>query len=244
MSKQSEYVEALKRLTDWEEFLKANSALPSPRANLELIYAVIEVYDATKMSRYLDWDESKAPGDSPEGFLTVCAVAGLGKAIAEGSSDASILRRFASDSRWRVREAVVFALQRIGDSDSDMLIRIAEQWITGNLTEQRAVVAGLAEPRLLKNERIATRLLDFLDTATKSIMTAAKDTVTEVLVKGLSYGWSVAICGSPSEGKKRFEKWASIEHKLIRKIVRENLMKKRLETLDAQWTKRMKASIG
>jgi hypothetical protein len=42
MGRVEQYRAELKRLTDWEPFLKKNSGLPGARANLELVEAVGE----------------------------------------------------------------------------------------------------------------------------------------------------------------------------------------------------------
>jgi hypothetical protein len=56
------------------------------------------------------------------------------------------LRQFASDSRWRIREAVAMALQRVGDINIEFLLQEMEEWSKGNLFEKRAAIAALCEP--------------------------------------------------------------------------------------------------
>src|SRR2546430_1684802 len=45
------YRSELRRLKDWDPFLKKHSGLPGPRANLELVAAVVEEGDADRLWR-------------------------------------------------------------------------------------------------------------------------------------------------------------------------------------------------
>ena len=58
----------------------------------------------------------------------------------------SKLRPFASDPRWRLREGVAMALQRLGKQDMRRLLAAMQDWSTGNWLEKRAAAAALAEP--------------------------------------------------------------------------------------------------
>jgi len=51
MRRVEQYRAELRRLSDWEPFLKKNSGLPGPRANLELVEAVGEEADAERLWR-------------------------------------------------------------------------------------------------------------------------------------------------------------------------------------------------
>ena len=73
------------------------------------------------------------------------------------------LRQFASDPRWRIREAVAIALQRIGDVNIEFLLQETEEWSKGNLFEKRAAVAALCEPWLLTSDTVAGSVLKILD---------------------------------------------------------------------------------
>ena len=56
--------------------------------------------------------------NSPEEFLACCGVLGLGKLLVQGqSARLDTLHLFASDPRWRTREAVAMALQAYGRAD-------------------------------------------------------------------------------------------------------------------------------
>jgi hypothetical protein len=153
MSKVSEYREELKNLKDWEPYLLKESGLPGPRANLELLQAVAEDGNEELLNRLIVSDPEEVSTDSPYVFLAACGVVGLGRLVSEGKTEyLEILQKFASDPRWRIREAVAMALQIVGDKDMDFLLTEMKKWSAGGLLEKRAVAAALCEPRLLQNE--------------------------------------------------------------------------------------------
>ncbi|HLF26589.1 MAG TPA: hypothetical protein VJG32_09640 [Anaerolineae bacterium] len=160
MTKAEAYRAKLRTLKDWDAFLLKESGLPGPRANLELVQAVADEGDEKLFERYLAFDPESAPANSPPVFLAVCGVVGLGKLLAEGKTEVlATLRPYASDPRWRIREGVAMALQRWGDRDREALLHEMEKWRKGNLLEMRAAAAALCEPRLLRDERQANRVL-------------------------------------------------------------------------------------
>lgn len=57
----------------------------------------------------------------------------------------------------------------------------------------------------------------------------------KALRKGLGYCWSVATCASPDAGKALMETWFACDDRDVRWVMRQNLMKARLERLDARW---------
>lgn len=248
MSRVDEYRERLRsQPRPWDAFLLAESRLPGPRANLELVHAVAEEGELEEVLALLEHSPEAAPGGSREEFLPVCGAVGLGRHIAEGARDLMPrLRAAASDPRWRVREGVAMALQRIGDVDFHWLMDQLQAWSAGNRLEQRAVIAGLCEPRLLADEIRVRGVLGILDSVTGSIR-AAEDRKAEefrVLRKALGYCWSVAIAADPEDGRRGFELWIPDPDPDIRWVVRENLRKRRLARVDAAWVKESLARIG
>src|SRR5689334_17315902 len=142
-SRVAAYREELRGLKDWDPYLKKHSGLPGPRANLELVAAVAEEADADRLWRY---------SASKDEFLALCGTAGLGRiALLEPDTVMTWLRELASDPRWRVREGVAIALQRIGRENMAKLLAEMQAWMQGDAYVQRAVVAGLCEPALLKS---------------------------------------------------------------------------------------------
>ena len=241
------YRAKLRTLADWDAYLLAESGLPGPRANLELLEAVVDAGSAALFRRYLTFTPDKAPTNSPHVFLAMCGVVGLGRLLAEGQSDAlSDLRRYASDPRWRVREAVAIALQRLGDHDMGALLRAMDAWSKGSRLEQRAAAAALCEPRLLREAKYARRVLHLLDRITASVSRASdrKSEDFKILRKAPGYGWSVAVAALPAEGKPAMEHWFGSDDIDVIWIMRENLKKNRLLQMDARWTKKWRKRLS
>jgi hypothetical protein len=234
------YQEQLRALSDWDSFLLKESGLPGPRANLELVQAVADEGTLDLFQRYLTYTPDRASTNSPEVFLTVCGVVGLGRLLAEGDVDQlAKLRDCANDPRWRVREAVAMGLQRWGDADMPALLKAMNDWVKGALLERRAAAAAVCEPHLLKEPQHAKRVLKLLDTITTSIVREpnrkAEDFKT--LRQALGYCWSVAVVALPMEGKPAIEKWLVNPDPDVTWIMRENLKKNRLQRMDAKWVK-------
>jgi hypothetical protein len=249
VKKVDSYREALKALEgeDWEAFLLQESRLPGPRANLELAHAVAEEGDEGLFERFLSFDAQKAPTNSPYEFLAFCGVLGLGRLLSEGRMDAlKTLRLFASDPRWRVREAVAMALQRLGQVDMDALLEEVARWSRGSLLERRAAAAALCEPNLLREEEHAGRVLRILNEITASLQVVGdrKGDAFQALRKGLGYCWSVAVAALPEAGKERMERWFASDDRDVRWIMRQNLRKKRLARMDAEWVAAWKERLG
>jgi hypothetical protein len=191
-----------------------------------------------QFKHFLTFDAERAPANTPGEFLAVCGAVGLGRLLAHGDfSVLETLRKCASDSRWRVREGVAMALQRLGDTDMSRLLSEMEPWCQGNFLEMRAAAASLCEPRLLKQKECAKQTLVLLDRITESISSANDRNAEEfrALKKGMGYCWSVAVAANPAAGMPLMEHWFSTTDKDIRWIMRENLKKKRLERINAEW---------
>ncbi len=235
----------------WDEYLRAESGLPGPRGNLELMSAVAELGSEDQFLHLLSFTADIAPVNTPEEFLHCCGAVGLGRLLSEGrTSYLDTLRRLASDPRWRTREAVAMALQFFGERNMEDLLDFMEEWADGNEFERRAAAAALCEPRLLKNKEHAARVLAILDRITASIsVVATKDPAARksedyrVLRKGMAYCWSVAIAAYPEAGKPLFEKWAASTDEDVRWILIQNLQKERLRRADPEWTEKMKATL-
>jgi hypothetical protein len=231
---------------DREAFLRAESGLPGPRGNLELLQVAADDAAESDLRRWAAIGPLEAPTNTPGEFLVACGVVGLGRLVVEGRLGADELRPHARDERWRVREAVAMALQRIGAADMDRLLAIAAGWVHGDRLEQRAVVAGLAEPVLLRDPRHARAVLSALDGITAT-MTGATDRGEEpfrVLRQALGYAWSVAIAALPGEGTALLDRWCRSDDPDLRWIARENLRKARLARAAPAWTARRRAEFG
>jgi hypothetical protein len=238
MSKVAHYRETLQSLPHWDAYLLEQSGLPGPRGNLELAQAVADEGTEELFLRFLTLDPQQAPTNSPQEFLAFCGVVGLGRLVADGQRGyLATLRRCASDPRWRIREAVAMALQRLGDADMDALLLEMQTWTEGTLLEQRAAAAALCEPRLLHEPEQTIEVLRLLDEVTDSIQRVEDRRSDEfrALRKGLGYCWSVAVAALPEPGKAAMEKWFVSDDKDVRWIMKENLRKNRLIRMDAAW---------
>ena len=243
MPKLNNYRKTLKELDEWVPFLMKNSGLPGPRGNLELAHAVAEEGSKQQFEQLLTF---QAEENTPEVFLIFCGVVGLGKLAAEEPKLFDRLRGYASDPRWRIREAVATGLQLAGDQDMDLLLREMQKWSKGNWYEKRAAAATLSEPRLLKQPKHAKQVLQILDQITNSMEQAngVKDESFKVLRQGMGYCWSVAIAALPEIGKPMLEKWLNSRDQDVRWMMKENLKKNRLIKMDADWVKSCNMKLG
>jgi hypothetical protein len=222
MSKVDSYRQELAQLPPdaWPAWLAARSNLPGPRANLELVAAAAE-----------EADEAIAhalAGDGDE-FTRMCGVVALGR---HGVLDP--VRAAANDERWRVREAAAMALQRLGDDDPARLAAVAGEWADGTAWEARCAAAAVAEPRLLRSPEAVDAAVAVLDRAT-TVLAATHDLV---LAKGLAYAWSVVAAADLERVRPAMERRLASEDPVVRRALRENLRKARLQRLDPVWAGR------
>jgi hypothetical protein len=246
MKKTDRYRRVLETLDDWDSFLLRESGLPGKRANLELVQAVADEGDESLFQRFLTFDPDKAPTNSPYEFLALCGVVGLGRLLTEGQKEIlETLRQCASDPRWRIREGVRMALERFGKADMNALLQEMAQWSKGSLLEKRAAAAALCQPELLRERGQVERVLQILDDITSSVCNVEdrRSEEFQVLRKALGYCWSVAVVALPEKGKRMMEKWFSSDDRDIVWIMRENLRKKRLIRMDAEWVERWKVQL-
>jgi hypothetical protein len=219
------YRAELRVLQDWEPYLKKHSGLPGARANLELVEAVGDEADADRLWRM---------SSSSDEFLALCGTAGLGKvALMEPATVMTWLNELASDPRWRVREGVAIALQRIGRESMPHLLGEMRAWMGDGPYVQRAAVAGLCEPALLKEREHAVEVLTILDGITTSLAAThdRKQDGFRVLRQALGYCWSVAAAAAPENAGPYFEKWMQSKDKDVEWVMKSNLGKARMAGL-------------
>lgn len=148
--------------------LTDNSGLPGARLNLRLVddFATLVGDVVTRpnlrlspLAALLDgWaalDEAAAPGDKPEVILPCAALAAYGAVGVTRpewwSDEIAKLRTGARDPRWRVREVVARALQRLLDADWSRTVEALRDWAgDDDPLVVRASVAAVAEPPLLR----------------------------------------------------------------------------------------------
>lgn len=199
------YREALAGLSDAEiaDYLSANSSLPGPRGNLTLLDAAGDVVPERVALRL---------AEDPDEFLACAGVVTVGRLLCERPGDqgfVELLTSRAADPRWRVREAVAIAAQRIGDADQPQLRSLVADWVASpNPLVVRAGIAAVCEPRLLSDPLTAVAALDACARATELLVTLPvsrrRSADARTLRQGLGYCWSVAVVGSPDVGVPRF----------------------------------------
>jgi hypothetical protein len=224
-SRAEAYRKELRALEEWEPYLAKHSGLPGPRANLELVAAVAEEADADRLWRYSSCTDE---------FLALCGTAGLGRiALLEPDTVLRWLSELASDPRWRVREGVALALQRMGRDDMPRLLAEMSAWARGDFYLQRAAVAALCEPALLASNADAVAVLVILDEVTRSLALSRerKDEGFRVLRQTLGYGWSVAAAAAPQNATPYLEKWLRSSDRDVAWVMRSNLAKARMAGL-------------
>jgi len=227
MGRGADYRVELSRLerADWPAYLDQHSGLPGPRGNIELALAVADAGDDAL------FDELVASNDE---YRTFCGVVGLGARAAE-SQVSDRLHAIASDERWRVREAVAMALQRLGDRDLPAMQAIVLDWARDdNPLVQRAAAAGICEPRLLASAEAAAVAVEVCRRATVALARRPEQVRREpgvrTLRQALGYCWSVAVAADPVPGLRAFRALNETDPD-VAWIVRTNLTKKRLARL-------------
>ena len=218
-------------------YLSAHSGLPGPRANLPLVDVFAAVAPAALVFQL---------AASPDEYLALCGTKGLGRlclAPPTRTEALAALARAAADPRWRVREGAARALQLIGDHDPARLHELIEAWSREpDPWLARAVVAGISEPRLLRNPaaqaltvQVCARASTLLLAGWPPAADPARDREAHrVLRLALGYGWSVAIAANPTAGLAAFGALADRDEPDARWIVRSNLTKARLRTVLAE----------
>ena len=209
------------------DFLIDHSSLPGPRSNLELAFAFAAIYVNDRVVK--SWASSTGDryGDNdPASFPAFCAAICLGKiyTVTREKEIIDILKDLANDKRWRMREAVAFAFQLIGENDFNELKKIITGWIDHSTNlGKRAILVSLAHPPFLNTET-ATFCIEITDVILK-----APDTREhfDVLRKGLEFTISVFVAADPVTGFAFFEKWIG-KDRMIDKILLKNLQKNRL----------------
>ncbi len=229
MGRREQYRAALRALdaARWPVYLREHSGLPGPRGNIELAQAVADEGDRACFDRFIATDDE---------YLVFCGVIGVGRLLAEGADVAVRLRGHATDARWRVREAVAMALQRLGDADLPRLLDLVTSWATdSHPLVQRAAAAGVCEPRLLTTAEAAATAVDICARITSGLAAIPaderRDAGVRALRQALGYCWSVAVAADPAAGLPRFQVLTACDDQDVAWIVRENSKKSRLAKL-------------
>lgn len=228
------------------DYLIKNSNLPGRRANIEMAMAFSEVVEEINVADIdLLWNFSEelikitsneAPTNNPREILPFCGTQVLGSigVVSENYYPKVMthLKDLANDPRWRMREAVGMALQRLLDVNSQEMLNDIKQWIINdNWLEMRAVAAGIAHPRVLERKDFAIFALQLHKKIFEVILDSneRKSENFKILRKGLCYTLSVVTQVVPNEGFAYMKQILKYNDPDINFIIRENLKKNRLK---------------
>lgn len=230
-----------------EFYLRENSRLPGPRANLELANDVSGLL-AAAIARYPDsvrsllhyfvnGDRKWMSGNTPSEFVILCGIIAAGVCAASEPTwqeeTLDLLDHYACSPYWRIREGVAIALQHLLLANTPLALAhlryLAGQ---GDYLQQRAAIAALAEPPILTTPELIAAALDIqrlvLERVRNVPLIERKQEDFRTLRRTLAYTLSVATAASPDKGFALMRECASWNDSDIAWILRENLKKKRL----------------
>jgi hypothetical protein len=242
-------------------YLASHSNLPGPRGNLELAVAfadTVKQYAPEKgealwslCTKMTEVSAEEAPVNDPREFIPFCGAVGLG---ALGAASPTLftkaipaLRALANDPRWRMREAVPMALQRLVASRSQETLDALRPWAAGGSPlEMRAAAAGVAEPALLKDAATACAALALHEAIFDRLLEIKERRSDEfkALRKGLGYTLSVVVQALPEAGFQLMRALVATQDKDVLWIVKENLKKNRLVRNFPAEVESVRASFG
>jgi hypothetical protein len=232
--------------------LSTNSNLPGPRGNLTLAFKFADYFEQEVISKALldlliEWvniSEEEAPTNNPREFLPFCGIVALGAHYYYANEETKdlIINQFKiamNDKRWRTREGVAMAFQKIAEKDFTPIKTYFTKWYSNSsYLEKRAFVATLAHPPILNNKEIALFSLNISGKILNDILSSSKEVrKTEEFValsKGLKYALSVFVADLPIEGFNFLKKFAKLNDPDMNKIIKSNLEKSRLTKKYAQ----------
>ncbi|MBK5115027.1 MAG: hypothetical protein JJE41_15485 [Candidatus Heimdallarchaeota archaeon] len=229
-----------------QEYLVKNSRLPSPRGNLELAYCLYDLTltfneekkdDLWKLfSKLSQISAGTAPVNDPKEFLSFCGIFGIG-AIANNyhsylSESLKILKKASSDGRWRMREGTAHVLTKLIKTYQGKVIDRIFPWIKEkNWLLIRAAAAAFADPKLLKDKKLANTAFE-LHLELIDLILKEKDRRSiefRAARKGFAYTFSVVVAALPDKGFEFLESLTLIDDNDIRWILKQNLRKNRLK---------------
>ena len=230
-----------------EFYLRDNSRLPGPRANLELANDVSSLLASsvpkypenvrTLINQFANGDRKMVASNTPDEFIMLCGIIAFGTCAAVYSpwreESFEMLSHYACSTHWRVREGVAIAYQHlliaVPHETIDCLTKLAT---TGNCLQQRATIAAIAEPPLLYDAELVAAALKIQRIVLERFRHTPKyDRKTEdlrTLRRTLGYTISVITAALPERGFALMRECASWNDPDITWILRENLKKKRL----------------
>jgi hypothetical protein len=223
------------------DLLARGSRLPGIRANDSLADAFAQACRARgapadavglRMAR-LSADE--APGATPLEFLPVCGLLAL---AARGAVDEGVrarvvaeLHAHADDLRFRVRDAVVEALARVGEAGGDALVEAVAPWMDGYFHAAAVVRALSREPwlgRLHEGGPVIARLDEAFALARDAPRAAARYPGHKALLEALEEGSERITLRFGVPVLDALVRWAATQHPVLRALVARTAQSRRL----------------
>jgi hypothetical protein len=233
-----------------ERYLAERSGLPGPRMNLALVGAFADVVGeivtqpdppVAGLEALLDgWAAlpvAAAPVNDPREIWPGAAVLAYGQVAVRRpdwwGDEIGKLHRAAADPRWRVRELVTTALQRMLAADWPRTLAALHTWLAeDDPLVIRAAAAAVAEPPLLRDADRGAGALAIQEGAVAWLARVPpeqrRDEAVRTLRQALGYTVSVAAAAAPEPGFALLEQLVASPDPDLQWIVRENLKKARL----------------
>jgi hypothetical protein len=238
-----------------EFYLLEHSRLPGPRANLELANDVAYLLASASeknpervlalVQNFSNGDRNSVVVNTPAEFVMLCGVVSAGACAAMRTewreNIFEMLNHYACNPSWRVREAVSTAFQHLLTADPQTtLAYLSTLAMEGDLLQQRASVAAIAEPRLLYDSETAIAALQLqrivLDHMSHIPISERKSGDFLILRRALGYTLSVVVAALPEKGFAFMREYALLSDADINWVLRENLKKKRLAKFSQEIT--------
>ncbi len=236
--------------------LAVASGLPGTRANL----AVADAFATECAARGAAADRllfamaalsaDDAPGASAREFLPMCGVIGLGaRAALDPRVRAKALAAIhdaSEDLRFRVREAAVRALARVGAAAGAALARDVASWMDGYF-QAAAVLVALADPAWTNAIDDPADALDRLDEAfalaRDAPRAAARWPGRKALVEALGLAPAALAARFGVPVFDRMIAWSNIEQPELREAIENNLKGAKLASRYADEVARVRAAL-
>lgn len=224
------------------DLLTRGSRLPGTRMNTELADAFAQACrslgtraDATAIAM-ARLSADRAPGATALEFIPVCGVYAL--AARAAASDArgraalvGELHAHADDLRFRVRDAVIEGLARVGASAGDALVSEVSGWMDGYF-HAAAVVRALAHESWLSKLQDAQGVLDRLDEAFVLVRDAPRAAARwpghKALVDALGTGPGLVAARFGVPAFDQLVRWAAVQDPALREAIEQTLRYKSL----------------
>jgi hypothetical protein len=235
-----------------EFFLREQSHLPGPRANLKLVDDVSDLLaeavstrpeDVGRVIAHLTREAKTLEVNTPGEFVVLCGVVASGLCASVyplwRQEVVARLSEFAANASWRVREGVAIAFQRLLEAAPEETSACLRIWAgEGDCWQQRASIAAIAEPALMNDAIIRDAAFDIQQVVIRRFHAIAlperKREDVRVLRQAMGYALSVMTAALPERGFALMRECASWDDADINWIIRENLKKKRLAKFPEQ----------